>query len=178
MLKTLIYALALSCAGLVPAVHGEVVEALPTGFEVKQQATIAAPPEKVWAALGQIGQWWDSQHSWSGDATNLSLDLKPGGCLCEKLPNGGGAWHLTVVFVAPPKTVRLEGALGPLVFTGGSGHLIWTLAPKDGGTVVTQTYDFGGYMKGGLDKIAGPVDGVLGEQLGRLKAFVETGKPA
>jgi hypothetical protein len=32
-------------------------------------------------------------------------------------------------------------------------------------------------MQGGFEKIAPIVDAVLGEQLARLKAFVETGKP-
>jgi hypothetical protein len=29
----------------------------------------------------------------------------------------------------------------------------------------------------GLDKLAGPVDEVIGEQVKRLKAFIETGNP-
>jgi hypothetical protein len=35
----------------------------------------------------------------------------------------------------------------------------------------------GGYAKGGLENLAGPVDGVLGEQVRRLAKYVETGKP-
>ena len=171
---SIILAAALGLAGLA---HADVIDSQPNGFEVKQTVEIAAPTAKVWEALGHVGSWWNSKHSWSGDAHNLSLDLKPGGCFCEALPGGGGAQHLTVVFVAPGKTVRLSGALGPLVFTGASGHLVWTVAEKDGHTTLTQSYDVGGYMKGGLDKMAGPVDGVLTEQLTRLKSYVETGKP-
>ncbi len=40
------------------------------------------------------------------------------------------------------------------------------------------TYSVGGFIDGGFDKMAPAVDGVLGEQLERLKRFVETGKPA
>jgi hypothetical protein len=36
----------------------------------------------------------------------------------------------------------------------------------------------GGYLRGGLGTIAAPVDSVLGQQLGRLKSYVETGEPA
>jgi hypothetical protein len=157
--------------------QAEVVEALPGGLQVKQSVEIAAPADKVWTALGQIGGWWNSAHSWSGDAKNLTLELKPGGCLCEALPRGGGARHLTVVLVSPGKTVVLEGMLGPLLFSGGAGHLVWSLAEKDGRTTLTQTYDAGGYFPGGFDKIAPAVDGVLTDQIQRLKTYVETGKP-
>ena len=155
----------------------EVVDAQPYGFKVESKADVAAPADKVWAAIGQPAGWWNSQHSWSGDAKNLSLELKPGGCFCEAFPHGGGVRHMTVVFVHPDKQLVLEGALGPLLFSGTSGHLVWALAEKDGHTMVTETFYAGGYFQGGLDKLAGPVDGVLTEQLGRLKSYVETGKP-
>ena len=59
-------------------------------------------------------------------------------------------------------------------FTGASGNLGITLKPANQNTELTMTYDVGGYAKGGL---AAPVDMVLGEQVGRLKKYVETGKP-
>ena len=67
--------------------------------------------------------------------------------------------------------------MGPLMFSGTSGHLIWKLDEQDGHTVLTQTYYVGGYFQGGLDKLAPAVDDVLAEQLSRLKLYVETGKP-
>ena len=172
--------LAAAIAGLAlgGAARAAVVEASPTGLQVKETAEIAAPAARVWAALGEVGRWWKSEHSWSGDAKNLSLELRAGGCWCEaNLPGGGGAQHMTVLLVMPGKTAILAGTLGPLEFSGASGHLIWRLAEKDGRTTLTQTYFVGGYYPGGLDKLAGPVDGVMTEALGRLKAYVETGKP-
>ncbi len=157
--------------------HAAVVDATPNGFQVEQKLEIAAPAAKVWAALGDFGAWWDGQHSWSGDAKNFHLDLAPGGALTETLPNGGSVKHLTVIFVAPGKTAILDGTLGPLMFSGATGHLMWRLAEKDGKTTLTQDYYVGGYIKDGLDKLAGPVDEVLTYQAGRLKALVETGKP-
>ena len=63
----------------------------PNGFLVKFEVSVNAPVAKVYDALvGQIGSWWDSEHTYSGDAKNLSIDARPGGCFCEKLPNGGG----------------------------------------------------------------------------------------
>ena len=154
-----------------------VVDSSPGGFEVSQSVEIAAPAAKVWAALGQPGKWWNPEHSWSGKPEALSLSLTPGGCFCEILANGGGAEHMRVIFVAPGHEARLEGALGPFQFSGASGHLRWVLTEKDGKTTFTQTFDAGGYFKGGIDKMPGPVDGVLSEQLGRLKQYVETGAP-
>ena len=153
-----------------------VVDAQPSGFEVHETAQIAAPPERVYAALGQVGQWWTSEHTYSKDAKNLSLDLHVGGCWCERLPDGGAVGHMIVDMVQPNHLVRFAGALGPLAGTGGAGHMVISLAPKDGGTAVELTYDFGGYAKGGMAQWAGPVDGVLGEQVARLKRYVETGR--
>jgi hypothetical protein len=162
---------------LAGAARADVVDANAGGFQVKQTTKVAAPASKVWTSLGQVGSWWDGQHSWSHDAKNLTLDLKPGGCWCEALPDGGGARHMTVIFTQPAKAAIMDGTLGPLMFSGAAGHLVWSLAEKDGHTTLTQTYYVGGYFQGGLDKVAPAVDGVLTEQLGRLKLYVETGKP-
>ena len=169
---------ALAALGAVGLARAEVTDASPSGFQVQESAQIAAPADRVWTSLGQIGRWWNPQHTWSGKAENLRLDLAAGGCLCEALANGtGAARHMWVIFSVPGKTAILDGTLGPLMFSGTSGHLVWTLAEKDGKTTLTQSYYVGGYFKGGLDKLAPAVDGVLSDQLARLKAYVETGKP-
>ena len=53
--------------------------------------------------------------------------------------------------------------------------MTWEFSDADGATAVKFTYAVGGYRPGGLDSISGPVDGVIGEALRRLKAHVETG---
>lgn len=158
------------------AARAEVVDANAGGFQVQEKVEIGASAQKVWKALGRYGDWWSSKHTWSGDAKNLSLELQPGACLCEALPHDGGVAHMTVIYVAPARRAILSGTLGPLMFSGASGHLVWTLAEKDGRTTLTQDYYVGGYMKGGLGAIAPDVDAVLGAELGRLKTYVETGK--
>jgi len=168
---------ALSALAVAGGAHGAVVDAQPGGFEVSQSATIEAAPAQVWAALGHIGAWWDSRHTFSGDAANLSIELSPGGCFCERLAGGGGVRHMSVVYLQAPRQLRLSGALGPLQSMGVAGALTWTLNDDGGHTVVTQTYDVGGYARGGLAAIAGPVDEVLTGQLARLKRYAETGKP-
>jgi hypothetical protein len=99
--------------GLALPAAAAVVDAQPGGFEVREQAQIAAAPAQVYAAIGRIGQWWLSERTYSGDAKNLSLDLKPGGCFCEVLKNGDAVRHMGVIMVQPDKTVRLEARLGP-----------------------------------------------------------------
>jgi uncharacterized protein YndB with AHSA1/START domain len=167
---------AIAASALTGGARGEVVDSQPFGFEVAETVDIAAPADKVWAAIGRIGGWWDPAHTYSNDAANLSLDPIAGGCFCERLP-GGGVRHMQVVFVRPFATIRLEGALGPLQATGATGHLTVALKEASGRTTVTMTYDVGGYAKAGLGNLAKPVDGVLGVQAGRLKRYVETGKP-
>jgi uncharacterized protein YndB with AHSA1/START domain len=155
--------------------RAEVVDSQAGGFTVRESRTIAAAPATVWATLVAPAGWWSSDHTFSHDARNLTLSPKVGGFWQESLPNGGGARHLVVVLADPPSTLRLEGALGPLQALGVAAHLTFKLAPEGGGTLITATYDAGGHAAGGLDKLAGPVDGVLDAQLGRLKARVETG---
>lgn len=157
--------------------RAEVVDAQPNGFEIKREVEITAPAAKVWASIVQPATWWDSRHTWSGSAANLSLAAASGGCFCERLPNGGSVLHMSTVNAAPNQKLVLFGALGPLQSSGAAGHLAFVLVEADGKTKLTVTYDVGGYFKGGLDKIAAPVDGVLGQQVARLKAQVETGKP-
>jgi hypothetical protein len=169
--------MAVTAALIGGAAQAAVVDATPGGFQVEQTVEMAAPAATVWAALANFGGWWNSEHSWSGDARNFHLDLAPGGYLTETLPHGGGARHLAVVMVKPGELAVLDGTLGPLMFSGTSGHLVWRLAEKDGRTTLTEDYYVGGYFKGGLDQLAGPVDGVLSEQMTRLKLYVETGKP-
>jgi len=150
----------------------------PNGFLVKFEVSVNAPATKVYNALvGQIGSWWDSEHTYSGDAKNLSIDARPGGCFCEKLPNGGGIEHARVIYVAPREILRLSGALGPLQPSGVAGTLTWKLTSSTDNTRVQLSYSVGGFIDGGFEKVAPLVESVLRQQLDRLKQFAETGKP-
>ncbi|WP_312161328.1 ATPase [Phenylobacterium sp.] len=157
------------------AARAEVADQGPAGFQIRHVVEIAAPPARVRAAALDIGKWWSSSHTYSGDAKNLSIDAS--GCFCETLPDGL-VRHMSVVYSAPD-ALRMAGGLGPLATTGASGHLglAFGKAADPDRTLLTLTYDVGGYARGGLAQTwAGPVDGVLGEQVARLKAHVETGK--
>ena len=105
-------------SGLSMSAQAEVVEATASGFSVRQSVQIAAPPERVYAALVSVGSWWSAEHTYSGSAANLRLEPKAGGCWCETLPNAGEVEHMTVVQVVPDKRITLRGALGPLQSSG------------------------------------------------------------
>jgi hypothetical protein len=56
--------------------------------------------------------------------------------------------------------------------------MTWTLAAAGAATTVNLSYAVGGFRDAGFPAVAPAVDGVLLEQLLRLKRFVETGKAA
>ena len=165
----------LTAALMAGAAQAAVTDKSAAGFELTETATIAAPPAKVWAALMTPGAWWSSAHAFSGDAKNYSMDLA-GHCFCEKLPHGY-ARHMEIVYSDGATMLRLFGGLGPMQMTGAAGHMNIVLKRSGAATALTLTYDIGGYMKGGMDGFAPVADRVMGEQVGRLKTYVETGKP-
>jgi uncharacterized protein YndB with AHSA1/START domain len=166
------------CARLAAPVRGEVIETTAAGFSTRNAAVINASPATVYAALtDKVGGWWDPAHTFSHDARNLSVDAKPGGCFCERLPDGGGVQHMGVVYASPGKLLRLTGAIGPLQEAALTGTMTWNLSQAGGGTTVELIYTVGGFRAGGFRDMPTVVDGVLRGQLARLKAFVETGRP-
>lgn len=161
-------ALAIALIGAAPA-SAEVVVSSETAFTSRHVLILAASPSKVWAALLHPERWWDSAHTWSGSAANLSLDPRPGGCWCEKTVRGG-AEHMRVVYLAADDTLRMTGGLGPLQAMPVTGVLTITLNGEGGGTRLTASYAVAGPE---LASMAMPVDQVLGGQFSRLKAAAE-----
>ncbi|MGO9259132.1 MAG: ATPase [Bryobacteraceae bacterium] len=162
-----------------PWAAAEVIDSASNGFTVKLGITIQAPPADVYKRLiHNVGDWWSSAHTVSGDAHNLSIEEKPMGCFCEKLPGGGSVRHMEVVLLAPGKAVGFSGGLGPLQAMAASGSMRFEISPVDSGSRLEVTYAVGGYLKAGLDIWAKPVDSVLLEQITRLKNYTEHGDPA
>ncbi|HEY8615269.1 ATPase [Phenylobacterium sp.] len=165
----------LACAG---AAHAEVVRQDETSFQLRNVAQAKATPARAYAALGEIGRWWNGAHSYSGQAANLRLELKPGGCFCETLPDGGGVEHARVVMAWPSQgTVRLDGALGPLQQEGVAAALTFEIKANGDRVEIVQTYAVGGARPGMAKAFAGPVDAVMREALTRYARYLDTGKP-
>jgi uncharacterized protein YndB with AHSA1/START domain len=155
-----------------------VVDASGSGFTVRTTLAIRAAPGDVYRRLVRnVGDWCNPNHTFSGNAHNLSIEEKAAGCFCEKLPDGGGVRHMEVVYLAPGKTLRLSGALGPLQAIAAAGSMTIELSAAEGGTKLEVTYAVTGYFAGGMNTWAAPVDGVVEEQVTRLKNYVETGEP-
>jgi uncharacterized protein YndB with AHSA1/START domain len=103
-------------------------------------ATIAAPPEKVWAVLADAASWpaWDSGVEGvegriaAGEKVKIRSSAAP-----------GRAFPVTVTTVEPPHR---------LVFTGGMplglfrGVRTYTLTPADGGTLFRMREEYTGPM--------------------------------
>jgi uncharacterized protein YndB with AHSA1/START domain len=166
---------ALALLALPVAVHAETSGVSATGFTVIFTREVNAPPEKLWAAITQVGSWWNSEHTWSGKASNMSIDLRAGGCWCENW-DGGSVLHGTVVMVQPGRVLRLYSNLGPLQDRATSGVLTFAQTAAKDKTALKVTYKIAGPADAGLVELAPAVDRVLGEQVKRLVSFVETGK--
>ncbi|MEP6767286.1 MAG: SRPBCC family protein [Acidobacteriota bacterium] len=166
----------LGAAAAVPA-PGEVSDVADNGFTFRSAITVSVPPARAYAAMVDVGKWWGPDHTFSGDAANLSIEARPQGCWCERLPGGGGVRHLNVTFASPGKQIRFEGGLGPLQSMAVTGSMSWKFDPAEKGTTVEVRYAVGGYNPGGFKELAAAVDGVLRAQIERYKRYVETGKP-
>src|SRR5580700_1781864 len=163
--------LALACAVATFWLRADVVDSSAGGFVVKETITIQAAPQEVYRRIFRVGEWWNSQHTFSGDAHNLSIEEKAGGCFCEKLPTGGTVKHLEVVYQAPGKLVVMHGTLGPLQTMAATGAMQIQLTAVDSGTKLEVSYAVAGYSATGLNTLAAPVDSVLKDQFTRLKNF-------
>ncbi|MEO8432360.1 MAG: SRPBCC family protein [Acidobacteriota bacterium] len=166
----------LCAAGGAPAVAA-VSDAGETGFTLRDTVTLSVPPAKAYAAMVEVGKWWSSEHTYSGDAANLSLEARANGCWCERLAGTGGVRHMTVVLVIPGKVIHLEGGLGPLQTMGVAASMEWKFEPAEKGTKVAVRYVVGGYNPGGFKELAAGVDAVLHAQIERYQRYAQTGKP-
>jgi hypothetical protein len=84
---------------------------------------------------------------------------------------------MEVIFVAPGKTLRLTGGLGPLQAFAATGTMTFSLSPAGDGTKLDVNYAVGGYLPQGMNTLAAPVNAVLTDQISRLKNYIESGSP-
>jgi len=171
---------AAGCAGLLvlsTAVQAEIITEDGSGFVTRDEAVVAATSKQTWLALISPGKWWNDGHTWSGDATNMTLKPQAGGCFCERIPEDpdptritleGSVEHMRVIQAYPERALRMRGALGPLQSEPVSGVLTIVLSETDEGTRIVWEYVVGGFMRFDVPTIALAVDGVMTEQLDGL----------
>lgn len=148
------------------------------GFALQHSVEVAMNADEAYALLAAPDRWWLSAHTYSGDAKNLRLDARAGGCFCETVPGkqgkaDGSVEHAHILYAAPGQQLRLSGALGPLQSEALTGVLNFTIAPTSAGARVTMTYVVGGYFRTGTAQIATAVDEVMGEQMQGFKRVAD-----
>lgn len=166
----------LSALSAVP-VAAEVTGGGPDSFVSRHEVVVKASPKEVWLALISPASWWTSEHTWSGEAANLSLTPQAGGCFCEKIPEvdepgrftlEGSVEHMRVIQAYPERALRMQGALGPLQSEPVTGILTIAISEVEQGTRIVWEYNVGGPMRYELPVIARAVDGVMGRQVNAL----------
>ena len=155
----------------------EVVTSGPNGFHIRHSVEVPLSPPAAFDSFAQPGNWWNESHTYSGDSSNLSLALTPGGCFCERLPGGGGVEHLRVSMVRPGERLVLSGGLGPLLFEAVSGVMDVQFEAAGNGARVTLDYRLAGFANGGAEQLAPVVDGVIGEQISRYRDHAAAAAP-
>ena len=150
----------------------EIIDADKHGFTLVNEVTVGASRADAWtAAVNDVANWWNADHTISGDAALLSLDARPLGCFCEA--TGDGVVHLIVTAASRDVMLRMTGGLGPLGLMGVNGNMTWEFLDAEEGTKIRFTYAVGGYYPDGLDSVAEAVDYVIAEALNLLKAYID-----
>ena len=171
------WALSLALGLAAQPLAAEVVESDDSGFITRDVAVVKATPKAAWLALISPAKWWNSGHTWSGDAANLTIKPQAGGCFCERIPEDpdpdritleGSAEHMRVIQAYPERALRMSGALGPLQSEAVTGVLTIAMSEVDQGTMIVWEYAVSGRMRYEIPVIAKAVDGVMSQQLNGL----------
>jgi uncharacterized protein YndB with AHSA1/START domain len=141
----------------------EVKLAAPDALVIEHRFVIQATPAEAWEVLVHPERYWPKEHTWSGDAANLSLVPEAGGCFCERWTDAS-AEHGRVIMAQPGRLLRFRGALGPFQGMAVTGVLTVTLAAKDGGTEAVVSYRLSGDPSHRLGDAAAGVDPVIRQQ--------------
>jgi hypothetical protein len=151
--------LATGLASLAGAASAEIITASPDHYTLRHEAVSPAAPQDVWDRLIQPDTWWHPDHTFSGDAQNLSLDAEAGGAWLESW-DGNSVEHGRVLTLMEGQSIRLDAPFGPL--QGMAVNVVWTITiePDGNGTRVIFDEIANGSSASGLDKIAPAVDGV------------------
>lgn len=158
---------ALLCVGLValagPAT-AEIESRSTDGFVLSHAAPAPVTPVRLDQLVGGLPHWWQGSHTYSGDAANLSVEATPGGCWCERLPDGTVFEHARIREIEADRVV-LDAPLGPL--NGIASRAVLTFATAADGAV-TLRFEVEGE---GVGAYAEPVEAVMAQAFGRMVAY-------
>lgn len=145
----------------------EVVSSSEQHFVLRHTAESERSAEEMWRRLLAPASWWHPEHTYSGDAGNLSLDARAGGLWKEEW-SGGSVLHGRVLTVESGRLLRMEAPFGPLQALG--AYTVWTITIEaDGaGSIVTFDEVSSGPPTADMAQTAIAVDFVKGEAISRL----------
>ena len=155
------------CASPLP--QAEIVASSDTHYVLRHEATSTLKPDALWRRLVTPASWWHPDHTYSGDAANLTLALEAGGSWREDW-DGGSVEHGRVLLVQPGEVLRMAAPFGPLQAAG--AYTVWTIsvraADEGGGSVVVFDEVASGPPSASLAELAPAVDFVKSEAIARL----------
>ena len=149
------------------AVFAEIKSSSQAHFELFHQAKSSIPPTELWQRLIKPSQWWHPDHSYSGNADNLSLEAEAGGEWREDW-SSGSVVHGRILYIEHGKQLRLSAPFGPLQQKAVSAIWTITIQPDETGSLVTFEETVNGTNQSQLDKLAPAVDYVKDQALKRL----------
>jgi len=148
--------------------RAEVIQSAPDHYVLRHEARSVLPPDQLWTRLISPHRWWHPDHTYSGDAGNLYLDIEPSGTWSEEW-DGNYVVHGRVLLAKKNEQLRLDAPFGPLQEL--AVQVVWTitLTPHEaGGTLVVFDERATGSEISGLDDLAPAVDFVKQEAISRL----------
>lgn len=166
-----VMAAAAAVFALATPASAEVVQRTADSFTLRYQVGAEIDPADIPGTMADVGRWWDSAHTYSGDAANITVDLTPGGCWCEKLADGTDFEHARVVSVNADSLV-FDAPFGPLKGRTTRAVLTVSWPPANAGWTPTWTMTVEGP---GIGAMADPVDGVMGAGFQRWIRYLEYG---
>lgn len=175
--KVMNAAIAIASVSFNAPAAAELTRVTENSFVSRHEVVVAADPKEVWLTLITPAEWWRAEHTWSGDAANLTLTPQAGGCFCETIPEvdepgrvtlQGSVEHMRVVQAYPEQALRMQGALGPLQSEPVTGVLTVAISKVEQGTRIVWEYNVGGPMRYEVPVISKAVDGVMAAQIAAL----------
>lgn len=161
---------AVLAVSLIASAHGEVVSSSDTHFVLRHEGQSARSVDEMWQRLTEPATWWHPDHTFSGDAKNLSLEPEAGGLWSETW-EGGSVAHGRVLTVHAGRVLRMDAPFGPLQELG--AYTVWTItitAGEAGGTVVVFDEVSSAPPNTNMGEVAKAVDFVKTEAMSRLIA--------
>ena len=153
----------------------DIVSSSDSHYVLRHEAASSLAPDALWQRLIDPASWWHPDHTYSGDANNLTLELEAGGHWREDW-DGNSVAHGRVLYVdAAKRTLRMDAPFGPL--QGMGAYTVWTITISpigDDGSLVVFDETSIAPPTDDMEAIAQAVDSVKSVAI-RLLAVVPDG---